>query len=88
MKYRVILSKEAVKYYRKLDIIRRKQIDKILTKLQADPYALPHVKRMQGSDYEDYRVRFGDFRLLYRIVNGELVILVLDIGPRGDVYKN
>lgn len=87
MKYEVHLSKEASKYYRKLDTIRKKQINKILTILQDDPYSLPHVKRLQGSDYKDYRVRFGDFRLLYRIINGELIILVLDIGPRGDVYK-
>ncbi|MEW9672881.1 type II toxin-antitoxin system RelE/ParE family toxin [Ammoniphilus sp. 3BR4] len=88
MKYKVILSKGAAKYYRKLDASRRKQIDKILIKLQTDPYSLPHVKRIQGSDFEDFRVRFGDFRLLYRIINGELIILVLDIGPRGDIYKS
>ncbi|WP_368666314.1 type II toxin-antitoxin system RelE/ParE family toxin [Ammoniphilus sp. CFH 90114] len=60
----------------------------MLSQLQKDPYSLPHVKRMLGSEYEDYRVRFGDYRLLYRIVNGELLILVLDIGPRGGIYQN
>jgi mRNA interferase RelE/StbE len=59
----------------------------ILYRLQDDPYSLPNIKPIKGSDYEDYRYRFGDFRLMYRIINGELIILILDIGPRGDIYK-
>jgi mRNA interferase RelE/StbE len=36
---------------------------------------------------EGYRLRIGDWRALYRIENDRLVILVVDIGPRGDIYK-
>jgi mRNA interferase RelE/StbE len=43
------------------------------------------VKPMTGR--EGYRLRIGDWRALYRIENDRLVILVVDIGPRGDIYK-
>jgi mRNA-degrading endonuclease RelE of RelBE toxin-antitoxin system len=48
MNYKVLLSKDATKYDWKLDPIQRKQIDKTLSKLQADPYSLANVKRMKG----------------------------------------
>ncbi|WP_096200079.1 type II toxin-antitoxin system RelE family toxin [Bacillus sp. FJAT-45350] len=34
-----------------------------------------------------YRVRVGDLRLIYRVENERLLIIVLKIGPRGDIYK-
>jgi mRNA interferase RelE/StbE len=85
--YKIIIEKKAHKFIKKQDKIRQKQIMKVLNKLQADPYNLPNVKRIKGSDFETYRYRLGDFRLIYRIHNDKLLILVLDIGPRGDIYK-
>lgn len=43
------------------------------------------VKPLQGRD--GYRLRIGDWRAVYAIDKGRLVILVLAIGPRGDIYK-
>jgi mRNA interferase RelE/StbE len=34
-----------------------------------------------------YRVRIGDFRVIYEIQDDELVLIVIKVGPRGDVYK-
>ncbi|WP_139193725.1 type II toxin-antitoxin system RelE family toxin [Anaerobacillus alkalidiazotrophicus] len=44
-------------------------------------------KTVEGSDHDDYRIRIGSLRLLYRIHNNELIIIILDLGPRGDIYK-
>lgn len=59
----------------------------VINLLSNNPYEIPNVKPLEGSDYDDYRIRIGSLRLLYRIQNDELIIIILDIGPRGDIYK-
>ncbi|WP_161603226.1 type II toxin-antitoxin system RelE family toxin [Calidifontibacillus oryziterrae] len=58
-----------------------------MDRLQTNPYTSSNIKKLKGSEHDEYRCRFGDFRIIYRIVSNELVILVLYIGPRGDIYK-
>ena len=45
------------------------------------------IKQMQGVSAETYRLRLGTYRALSRLYNDVLVIFVLDIGSRGDIYK-
>ncbi len=42
-------------------------------------------KPLQGSDF--WRLRVGDWRAVCDVRNGELVLLVIKVAPRGDVYK-
>lgn len=35
-----------------------------------------------------YRIRVGDWRIIYAIEDDKLIILVLDVAPRGGIYKN
>jgi len=54
--------------------------------IAADPYAdHPNAKKLQGRD--GYRLRVGDWRVIYKIQSEELVIMVLKIASRGEVYK-
>ncbi|MFJ4290216.1 type II toxin-antitoxin system RelE/ParE family toxin [Cupriavidus sp. NPDC089707] len=54
--------------------------------LAADPYAPnPNARKLAGRN--GYRLRIGDWRVLYEIEDGRLVILVLAISPRGGAYK-
>jgi len=53
--------------------------------LRADPYKAQHVKPMSGVDTR--RLRVGGYIVIFRIENGVLIIVVVDIGPRGAVYK-
>ncbi len=55
-----------------------------LEAMQTDPFA-QDMKRLQGRN--EWRLRVGPWRVILRILDQELVILALDIGPRGDVYK-
>jgi len=43
------------------------------------------IARLKGR--EGYRLRIGGFRAIYTIERNQLLILVLDAGPRGDIYK-
>ena len=46
------------------------------------------VKRIKGKRSDYYRIRLGGWRVVYTLINGEIVVItVLLAGPRGDVYK-
>jgi mRNA interferase RelE/StbE len=44
------------------------------------------VRRLRGAPDETYRLRVGTWRVLFTYLN-DSIILVLEVGPRGDVYK-
>lgn len=57
-----------------------------LEQLSLDPYAPnPNAKKLQNRP--GYRLRIGNWRVIYEIQNDELVILVLKIAQRGEVYR-
>lgn len=81
MKYRVIIEKKAEKFI-------RKQGKKDQERLLKAAYKLPEgadIKKLKGSDL--FRVRVGNYRILYTIDDGIKVITVENIDNRGDVYK-
>lgn len=86
-KYNIKIRKSAAKYYEKLTPKVKEKVKEVINLLSNNPYAIPNVKPLEGSDYDDYRIRIGSLRLLYRIQNDELIIIILDIGPCGDIYK-
>lgn len=56
-----------------------------LDQLAQDPYARnPNLTRLQGRP--GYRLRVGDWRVIYEVDDDRLLILVLKVGPRGGVY--
>ena len=86
MKYRLVYSREAARYLRRLPPNRSKQIVSALESLAADARkAHPNWKRLKG-DEDRWRLRIGAYRAICQLRAGELVVLVLKIGPRGDIY--
>ncbi|MCU1642734.1 MAG: plasmid stabilization protein [Nocardia sp.] len=56
-----------------------------LSKLGDDPYSTTaDVRKLVRR--EDYRLRVGDYRLIYRIEDGRLVVLVVQVGHRREIY--
>jgi len=57
-----------------------------IVRLAADPYAPnPNARKLTGRS--GFRLRVGDWRIIYEVRNEELIILVLKIAPRGEVYR-
>jgi len=85
--YKLRLSDRASKYLLKLDKKTHKRILDRLEILRANPYNIPGVKLMSGYSKPRYRLRIGRYRAVYEIDDKDTVIVILFIGPRGDVYK-
>ncbi|MCZ2127633.1 MAG: type II toxin-antitoxin system RelE/ParE family toxin [Anaerolineales bacterium] len=57
-----------------------------IKQVAVDPFAqIPNAKKLQGRD--GYRLRVGDWRIIYEINKKEIVIVVLKIAPRGEAYQ-
>ena len=84
--YKITFKKEATKSLIKIPRNVAKVIREKLEVIAANPYAdHPNAKKLQGRD--GYRLRVGDWRVIYEIQNEQLVILVLNIAPREEVYR-
>jgi mRNA interferase RelE/StbE len=87
MTYSIEFYKEALKYLQKLDKSTRTRIVRHLEILSEDPFHPElDIKRMKGT-LEDFRLRVGSYRIIYTVENDRLIIHVLKVGSRGDVYK-
>lgn len=53
--------------------------------LARDPFGAANVKKLIGQP--GYRLRVGDWRVIYDVDSGRLVVRVLRIGPRGGIYE-
>jgi mRNA interferase RelE/StbE len=57
-----------------------------LNQVANDPFTfIPNAKKLQGRP--GYRLRIGDWRVIYEINQDEITIIVMKIAPRGEVYK-
>lgn len=83
-KYTITLTTKARKQLDKLDDhIARPVIDAI-GNLADNPR--PHgYKKLKGRDA--YRIRTGDYRIIYNVYNSELVVDVIDLGHRRFIYE-
>jgi mRNA interferase RelE/StbE len=61
------------------------RLRKVIDDLAVDPRPYGHIK-MKGFENQ-YRVREGDYRILYSIYDAKLLVLVIDVGPRKDIYR-
>ncbi len=84
--WQVVFEPEAVEALRRLDRKRARQITDKVRQIAQDPYRSNNdVKRLQGT--EAYRLRVGDLRMVYRLRNEIVTVVVIKIGNRGDVYR-
>lgn len=83
-KYRLELTSTAQKNLKKID---RQILTRVLSKiksLEEDPF--PNgVKKLVSND--GYRIRVGDYRIVYDVFEDLILIKILKVGHRKDIYK-
>lgn len=83
--YEIEISSSAEKQLRKLPRKEQERIVRAILPLARDP--LPKGSR-KLSGYEDvFRIRVGRYRILYSVSNKKLIIIILKIGHRRDIYR-
>ena len=85
MTYRIEVSPAALRQLRKLDPASRARVQAAI-ELLADSPRPPGAKKLVGGDGE-WRVRTGDFRIVYEIHDDRLLVLVIAVGNRRDIYR-
>jgi len=86
MAYDIAFTKQAAKTLQKIpaDIARSIRIK--LEQIANDPFAShPNVTKLQNR--EGYRLRVGDWRVIYDVQKDKVLVLVLKIDVRGEVYR-
>jgi len=88
MNYELVFEKNAEKFINKHKIEADKFINAFKDIVNNYPEALQKydIKKLAGM-VDIYRLRIGKYRAVYTIKHNQLIILVLKIGSRGDIYK-
>jgi len=82
--YRIELRPAAARALRKLDPQIRPRIQGAIALLARDPRP-PAARALQGRP--GFRIRVGDYRIIYTIADDVLLVVVVTIGHRRDVYE-
>jgi len=85
--YKVLLTKEAVKYYRKSDTNTKQKLNKCFEILKENPYNDSNIKRLHGELAGLFRYRAGSIRIIFKIEEEKVTVIVIAIGSKGDIYK-
>ena len=85
MTYRVEVAPAAVRQLRKLDPSARRRVQAAVELLAEQPRP-SGAKKLTGGDGE-WRVRTGDYRIAYEVHDDVLLILVVAVGHRRDIYR-
>ena len=84
--YSIEIRDKALRYLRKIPAKEQRRILQKIRRLANAPYALNNnVKALKGDN--KFRLRVGDWRVLYTVDDNILRIEVIKIGPRGEVYQ-
>ena len=82
MMYKIEINKPSYKFILKQDKTQQTRILNALNRLPDSG----DIKPLQGSNGV-YRLRVGDYRILYTVDHDVLTVYVIEIGNRGQIYK-
>ena len=85
--WQVLYRKKARKLLDRLPERQRNRIESAIENLRENPFDVKKsdIKKLEAS--ENWRLRVGDWRIIYYLYDGRLLIEIIEIGSRGDIYK-
>ena len=83
--YRLRIKKSATKEIEKISQPVRIRVVQAIEKLAQNPRPVGSQKL---SGQEKFRIRVGNYRVLYEIIDDELIIFIIKVAHRKDVYRN
>jgi len=84
LKYSVLLSRQAERFYKKLQEDVKVRVRENLIDLENQPRA---GKRLHGDLKENYSLRVGKLRIIYTISEKDKTVYIVAIGPRKTIYQ-
>ncbi|MFT4305482.1 MAG: type II toxin-antitoxin system RelE/ParE family toxin [Microbacterium sp.] len=85
MSYRVEFTTAAARQVKKLPRPARDRVLEAITNLQDDPR--PHGAKKLVGEQSAWRIRIGDYRVIYDVLDDELIVTVVGAGHRREVYN-
>jgi len=86
MAYSIVFTKQAAKTFQKIPASIAVAIRQKIEQIAENPFlSHPNVTKLQNR--EGYRLRVGDWRIIYEVQRDEVLIIVLKIGLRKEVYR-
>lgn len=84
--YKIHFTKRSEKELKKLDPQLKK---KLLTKIKhlSKERTSYNLKPLKGKNVAQFRLRVGDYRVLYDVYDSEKTVLILAVGHRRDIYR-
>ena len=86
MTYEIQISKSASKQIKKLPSEIQERIQVKINSLAIEPRP-DGVKKLKGRE-NGYRVRVGDYRILYDVFDDVLLVIIVEVGHRSNIYKD
>lgn len=84
--YRIVFTRQAARALQKAPKHIVQQVKEKLALIASDPFS-QHRSVTKLQNRPGYRLRVGDWRVIYEIQKEDVIILVLNIAPRGEVYR-
>jgi len=84
MSYKIVYD---INLDKALEKVSKRDVKSIKEKIEnlADDPRPPGSTKLSGKEL--YRIRYGNYRIIYKIADDRLVVLILDVDHRKDVYK-
>jgi mRNA interferase RelE/StbE len=82
--WRIVIARRAERELDEIDSRARVRIVRALDQLAVSPYRAANIKALKGGGY---RLRVGDYRVLYELQNDALIVLVVRVAHRREAYR-